>query len=41
MNLYFEKRWDQQISDIYQEMDIKPFTGPKTKKIGAPKINPT
>lgn len=37
MNIYFEKRWDQQISDIYKEMNIKAFTGPKTKKIQKPK----
>lgn len=33
MNVYFEERWDQKVSDIYTELNIKQFTGPKTKKI--------
>ncbi|GLV32041.1 fringe connection [Carabus blaptoides fortunei] len=33
MNVYFEERWDQQVSDMYKELNIKEFTGPRTKKI--------
>lgn len=34
MTLYFEKRWDQQVSEIYKEMNITAFKGPLMLKKG-------
>ncbi|KAJ8925048.1 hypothetical protein NQ315_001219 [Exocentrus adspersus] len=32
LNVYFEKRWEQTLSEFYQEMNIKPLEIRKTKK---------